>query len=370
MGTSWMRLTRWLFVSLVSLGVASPGGGAERRKVIIDQDAFGGPGLQPILMLLQDPTVEVLGIAIVSGDGWEPEETAETLRMLELIGRADVPVVEGAIYPLVNSKERNKRREALCGALGYKGAWTDHWPSDNTMKRRDPHDPRVVPPLEQGMPTTRPYPGSAADFLLDVTRRYPGEVTIIAMGPLTNLALAQRLDDDFAGRVKELVVEGGNLIPPDIDKKQDQFAMQGLYAPRMSFNYFWDPEAAHIVFTSKWGSMTLVTASAHASAVGTRELLARATASVKPVARYVSAAAQPGFPLWDEVEAAAWLDPAIVTRTGRLAMDVDLMPGANYGALLTWAPGQGPGLGEQDVRVVFAVDVAKVETMFVELLGR
>jgi hypothetical protein len=68
---------------------------AERRKVIIDQDAFEGPGLQPILMLLQDPTVEVLGITTVSGDGWQPEETAATLRMLELVGRTDVPVIAG-----------------------------------------------------------------------------------------------------------------------------------------------------------------------------------------------------------------------------------------------------------------------------------
>ena len=68
--------------------------------------------------------------------------------------------------------------------------------------------------------------------------------------------------------------------------------------------------------------------------------------------------------------AAAWRDPAIVTRRGTLAMDVDLMPGANYGALLSWPAGRGPGLGERDVDVGYAVDVPAVEAMFVDLLDR
>ncbi len=111
-----------LLAFLALAGAANPAGAAERRKVIIDQDALGGPGLQPILLLLQDPDVEVLGITIVSGDGWQPEETAATLRMLELVGRTDVPVVAGATFPLINSKTRNARREAMYGPLAYRGA--------------------------------------------------------------------------------------------------------------------------------------------------------------------------------------------------------------------------------------------------------
>src|SRR5258708_31751082 len=92
---------------------------APKRKVIIDQDAFGpgGPNLQPIMMVLQAPDVEVLGITIESGDGWQKENTAHTLRMLELIGRTDVPVVAGATYPLLNSEEETRRWEKLYGKL-------------------------------------------------------------------------------------------------------------------------------------------------------------------------------------------------------------------------------------------------------------
>jgi inosine-uridine nucleoside N-ribohydrolase len=50
-------------------------------------------------MLINDPTVEVLGITTVSGDGWQAEETAATLRMLELVGRTDIPVIAGATFP-------------------------------------------------------------------------------------------------------------------------------------------------------------------------------------------------------------------------------------------------------------------------------
>lgn len=367
-----MRLFLALLLSMLSLATLAPStaDAAERRKVIIDQDAFEGPNLQPILMLLQDPSVEVLGITTVSGDGWAPEETAATLRMLELVHRTDVPVVQGAIYPLVNSQARNKLREAAYGPLPYKGAWMESWPSYNTLKRRQTHAPDVVPPMDEGMPTTRADPRPAAQFMIDMTRKYPGEITIIALGPLSNLALAQRLDDGFAGRVKELISEGGNLLSPEIDKPLDQFGMQVAYAPRMSINHFWDPEASRIVFTAPWPQLTLVTNDASRHLIGTSALFAQATASGRPVAHYVAMIAQAGFPLWDETAVSVWLDPSIVTRQTRLAMDVDLMPGPNYGAILTWGAGKGPHMGERDVRVVLGVDEARMKATFVDLLNR
>ena len=367
-----MRMFWALLLSLaafVTFGL-TPANAAERRKVIIDQDAFEGPNLQPILMLLQDPSVEVLGITIVSGDGWAPEETAQTLRMLELVGRTDIPVVPGAIYPLVNTQARNKLREATYSPMPYKGAWMESWPSYNTLKRRQTHAPDEIPPMAEGMPTTKPDPRSAAQFMIDMTRRYPGEITILAMGPLSNLALAQRLDDGFAGRVMELISEGGVLLPPEIDRPLDQFAQQAAYAPRMSINHFWDPEASRIVFTSPWRELTLVTNDASRQNIADADLLAQATKSGRPVARYVAMMGQPGYPLWDETAVSVWLNPSIATRQLRLAMDVDLMPGASYGALLTWAAGKGPHLGERDVRVVLGVDTAQVRAKFVDLLNR
>ena len=140
-----MRTLCALLLSIVALIGMAPAQAAERRLVIIDQDAFEGVNLQSILMLLQDPTVEVLGITTVSGDGWAPEETAQTLRMLELVGRTDIPVAQGAIYPLVNTQARNKLREATYSPMPYKGAWMESWPSYNTLKRRQKACPPPKP---------------------------------------------------------------------------------------------------------------------------------------------------------------------------------------------------------------------------------
>jgi purine nucleosidase len=77
----------------------------DKRKIIIDQDAAGPAGTdqQAILLLIQSPQTEVLGITVVTGDAWLTEEVAHTLRMLEIIGRTDIPVLRGAEYPLVRT---------------------------------------------------------------------------------------------------------------------------------------------------------------------------------------------------------------------------------------------------------------------------
>src|SRR5215470_11949001 len=76
-----------------------------RRKVILDQDARGPATTdqQSMLMVLQSPEIETLGITIVSGDQWRDEEVAHTLRMLELTGHSDIKVYPGAVFPLINS---------------------------------------------------------------------------------------------------------------------------------------------------------------------------------------------------------------------------------------------------------------------------
>src|SRR5258707_13075683 len=84
--------------------------GQDKRKIIIDQDAAGpaGTDLQSTLLLIQSPQTEGLGITVVTGDQWLKAEVAHTLRMLEFIGRPDIPVVEGAEYQLVRTKEETE----------------------------------------------------------------------------------------------------------------------------------------------------------------------------------------------------------------------------------------------------------------------
>ena len=363
------RLLPLLAAALLAAIVPAPSAAAARRKVIIDQDAYGpgGPNLQPILMVLQSPDVEVVGITIESGDGWQKENTAHTLRMLELIGRTDVPVVAGATYPLVNTEEGTIRWEALYGKLPYKGAWMREWPDYNTVNRLRYHTADVVPPLPEGEPTTRPAPETAAAFLVRQLRAHPGEITVLAMGPFTNLALAARLDDAFAAHARELVIMGGSFNPRA--PRLDEFAMQFVYNPRVEFNSRWDPEAAHIMLHAGWPKITVVPNDATTATKLTPALLARATAGGGPVARYTARFGQPGFPMWDEVAAGVLLDPALIAHRELLAMDIDLDRGANYGATLSWPAGHGPRLGEPDVTVVFAIDVPRLEELFVRLIS-
>jgi purine nucleosidase len=107
------RIRGFIAVATVVLMTCLVSQSQDKRKIIIDQDAAGPAGTdqQAILLLIQSPRTEVLGITVVTGDAWLTEEVAHTLRMLELIGRTDIPVVPGAEYPLVRTKEETEQWE-------------------------------------------------------------------------------------------------------------------------------------------------------------------------------------------------------------------------------------------------------------------
>ncbi len=109
-GGIWLLASILLITSFTCLA-------QEKRKVIIDQDAAGPAGTdqQAILVLIQSPRTEVLGITVMTGDQWLKAEVAHTLRMLELIARTDIPVVPGAELPLVRRKDETELSEQQYG---------------------------------------------------------------------------------------------------------------------------------------------------------------------------------------------------------------------------------------------------------------
>jgi inosine-uridine nucleoside N-ribohydrolase len=350
-----------------SHGVATAPGG-HPRLVIIDQDAYGpaGSNLQAILMLLQAENVEVLGITITSGDGWRDEEVDHTLRLLEIAGRPEVPVIPGAVLPLVNSQARNLAWEHLYGPLFYKGAWTERWP-DQGVTRRSPHptDPYLVPPSPAGQPHLKAADDVAANFLVREVRRHPGEVTVIAAGPLTNLALAARLDPKFSSLAQELVFMGGSFNPTAAD---NAFAAEYANSPRREFNMLWDPEAASLVLHEPWKKITEVPVDPTTKTLFSPELMKRVAAGSAPFDAYIGQFGQT-YPMWDELAVAVWLDPSIVTRGTPLLVDVDTSFSAGYGNTVSWSPGTGPGLGEREAQVVMDIDLPKFEALTVDLLS-
>lgn len=182
----------------------------QREKIIIDTD----PGIDDsmtILMAFQTPEVEIIGLTTIFGNVTTKDATRNALLLCEAAGYPDVPVAEG-------SHEALKRGEPRVADFvhGLDGLGNLFLPS----------------------PTSTKIDKSASEFLVEKVSEYPGEVSILALGPLTNVALAVKRDSTFASKVKRVVVLGGSF-----------FAL-GNVNPAAEANIYGDPEAADVVFTS------------------------------------------------------------------------------------------------------------------------
>ena len=365
------RATQALKLLLLGLLASVVGGAAQaaeaKRKVIIDDDGFS----LMQMMLLEADDVDVLGITSVSGDLWVNRVTASALRGLEILGRTDVPVAPGATYPLLNSEAQTARWESLYGKLTWKGAWMKQWVEPTAQSTPPYHGPNDPVDLAWGNPTTKPKDEIAANFLIRMVHKYPSQVSIIEGGPMTNLALAQRLDPEFAGLAKELVFMGGSLNPHQVldNRSAAEFAREFANSPRREFNIRFDPEAASIVAHSPWKKITVAPVDPSTATQLTPDLIARMIKVAGPDVGALIAKFEPGFPLWDQIASAVWLDPSLVTGQDKLFIDFNTQSGAGYGDMLSWSAGYEPGLGEQSADVVRSVDPQRMEDLMVKLMA-
>ncbi len=346
----------WFVAVAVLLSICAANAAQEKRKIIIDEDAAGPAGTdqQAILLLVQSPQTEVLGITVVTGDAWLTEEVAHTLRTLELIGRTDIPVLRGAEYPLVRRKDETEQWERRFGRVLWLGAWTPCLY----------HPPRELGEMPEGMPTAKASDEDAAHFMIRMVHKYPHEVTIYEGGPMTNLALAISLDPEFAGLAKELVFMGGSLSPSIDDP-------EFVNTPRREFNLWFDPEAAHIVLRAPWKKIVCTTVDISVKTRMTTELIDRVKTGTSPVARYIGTYARlhAGYNyLWDELASEAWLDASLITKRETRYMDVNLDRGAGYGDTLTWSETDKPNRDLQPVEIQVDLNTERFYKMFVDLL--
>ena len=177
--------------------------------VLIDTD----PGLDDalgLLLALHSPEVDLIGVTTVAGNTTLANTTANALRILELAGRTDVPVAAGAARPLI--REAFRTAEHVHGSDGLGGL--------------------PLPP-----PSTRPVPEHAVDFIAECLLTSAEPVTVVAIGPLTNIALLLATHPAAAERIGRLVVMGGA-------------ARGGNVTPTSEYNIWFDPEAAHRVFAA------------------------------------------------------------------------------------------------------------------------
>jgi inosine-uridine nucleoside N-ribohydrolase len=354
-----------VLIALLATG-SLPAAAQERLKVIVDQDARG-PGTsdqQAMLVFLQSEKFDVLGITTVSGDQWVKEETQHTLRMLEIADRTDVPVVQGAEFPLLNSKEESERWEALYGKLEYKGCWTERFAAKRSTLYEEPyHPPDVVPPMPEGEPHTKAQPGTAAEFIVKMVRKYPGQVILWAGGPLTNYALALKLDPEVANLAKEFVLMGGGL-----------YANKGAIDPgaidaRREFNWWFDPEAARIVLRAPWKKLTITPIDISVKTRLSPEIQAAIAKVDTPVTQYLGKYSLPGY-MWDEIASAALIDPSIITGQKQLYMDIEIDHGASYGKTLFWDSTAKVPPYLRLANVQFDIDAEKFYKLYIDLMTR
>jgi len=217
------------------------------RKIIIDTDP-GVDDSMAIFFALRSPELDVIGLTTVFGNVHTDLATINALRLLEIAGRSDIPVVQGASDPLAGPFNG-----PVPFVHGDDGQGNVH-----------------LPP-----PRTRPREGSAAAFIVEQVMAAPGEITLVPLGPLTNIALALRLEPRLAQNVREVVLMGGNALCP------------GNATPAAEANIHNDPEAADVVFGTGW-PVTMVGLDVTHQVNMTRAHLERYAQAQNPLAQHIA----------------------------------------------------------------------------------
>ncbi len=179
------------------------------RRFLIDTDTASDDAVA-LVMALRHPEVQVEAITVVAGN-MPVEQGVQNALYTVAVCNARVPVYAGVGSPLIKPLVTAEEFHGMDG-MGDIGL---------------------------ALQGRKPAPGRAVDVIIETINRYPGEITLVALGPLTNIACALRLDPLFAKNVKACIIMGGVAQGP------------GNVTPVAEYNIWVDPEAAHIVFSSK-----------------------------------------------------------------------------------------------------------------------
>jgi purine nucleosidase len=307
------------------------------RKIILDCDP-GHDDAVALLLAHGSPDIDLVGVTTVMGNATIEHTTYNALSIARVFGITGVPFARGSSRPLVRQIET---AESIHGESGLDGP--------------------VLPE-----PQIELDPRPAAQFIIDtVMAAEPGEVTLVATGALTNLALAVRLEPRIVPRVREVVLMGGG-------------AHIGNWSPVAEFNIVIDPEAAAIVFNERW-LVTMVGLDLTHQALATPDVIAAIQAVGTAPARFVDELmvffahryqdAQ-GFdhpPVHDPCAVAYLIDPTLM-RTVRAPIDVELSGGLTLG--MTVVDLRQPAGEDVTTQVVFDLDHSRFWALVVDALER
>ena len=297
------------------------------QPLMLDVDT-GVDDAVALALAVASPEIELIGVSTLAGNVGVERTTENTLRVLDFLGAGNVPVYRGASRPLV--------RPIIDAAYfhGESGLGTAEFPATSRKAQA--------------------RKGPAAIVHEAVTR--PGEVTLVAVGPLTNVAIALNVQPDLPKLLKRLVIMGGAYRVP------------GNTKPWAEFNILADPEAAQQVFAAEWNDCLAVGLDVSQQVEITREVWERNRSAEQPGASVLSRVAAQTFLerpryhfyLHDPLALAVGVDPTLVTRErGSVTVDLgDETPGRT-----TFVPGEG------SIDIASAVDTAQFLRLFNGRIG-
>ncbi|GAK58567.1 inosine-uridine preferring nucleoside hydrolase [Candidatus Vecturithrix granuli] len=328
-----------------------------KEKVILDTDMvmMYDDGVA-MIMLARHPEIELLGVVTVAGNTWIPEGTAYALRQLELIGRSDIPVAEGARFPLRANRYETielERQMFGIGASSYIGCFGRPEPASYLDVYKEKFG---------GEPTLKPIEQHGVNFLIETIKANPGEVTVIAIGPCTNLAMAIRLAPEIIPMVKRVVYMGGAIDVP------------GNTTPAAEFNWWFDPEAAKMTIRAPFADQLIVGLDVCEKYRFNKAIFDRVTSVDTPVTKVFKETYGPRFEkdanftrlVWDTIAATVTIDPTLITEEQTRWVDVNADYNLDYGRSLGYKK-QGPA-GTQQVRILFTIDEERFWNVMVDLL--
>ncbi|KUJ14292.1 inosine-uridine preferring nucleoside hydrolase [Mollisia scopiformis] len=331
------------------------------RYAILNND-WGSTSFIPILMGL-DAGIEILGVASSTCDTWQKQAAYHALAVLEIGNLSCIPVVYGATYPLVNTISRLQTWEAFSGPLVFQGVFAPYNATAEALGA-DPtsgSDPNRIEKAAfvEGFPNTTALQGQvAAQFMVEQVRKYPGQVSIYAAGGLTNVALAVRLDDEFASLAKELVIMGG-YVDVNILQATGSLAQSAIYS---DINLKVDPEAAKIALTADFPEIVVV-GNVASTVLTSQEFLDELYEVKNPYTELLHEYFGTTYAFWDETAMGLLVDPTLATSTSTVYVDVDLSYSSpTWGNLHVYQQVLAPP-NLRNVTYVNAIDVERFMSM-------
>ena len=334
-----------LFTFILTLSVLS--NAQDRLPIIFDTD-FAMPPQDDSLALmlaLQSPELEILGITTVAGNDSVERATSDVLRMLEIANQVDIPVYVGADMPLVH--------EVGDFAINNYGKWYSN-------------ESPPIPP--GGFAIKKEEDDSAVSFIVQAVMDNPGVITIVALGPLTNIAQAIRAKPDFAANVKQLVIMGGAIASlPD---------GAGNITPNAEFNFWVDPEAARVTLRSGI-PIELSPLNVSRKSALTKDWYEKMIAEdnaltallVETLGERFEKSPEQTWYMYDQIAVAGLIDPTLVT-TESLYVDVNIDHGISYGVSVggrnVWPGAEGAA----QMNVQYDLDWTRFIEMFIERIQR